>query len=372
MKTSDRIALVGVIIAAIAAVASFGQWLSPRQPVAVRTSDTPNTPDIANPSITKEISLPKTTSLVVTTQTSGENTPSINDAVQFLTDLSPQSMEGIVDQLDYHSPYSMILHIEQVMGDVIVGKLHWPDLGNSITTFSGRIASDFGDVVESSRWAYVDGYDSDATGVWLTFTENTIIQGSVILGGQYFARLEQGVLKGVWFRKNGSEPRGSYVLSEINIPTMAKTENIENSSLNLSIESFKAYPITWNGRYERLDKSQVFEMILHIEQRSSSGFRGKLHWPSIGNSITRIDGDLVTDFGGIVQESRWRYIEEFQTGGNSVWLKFTELENLQGGVQLGYQYLAHLNEDGQISGIAFESENSAEPVASFSATMQID
>jgi hypothetical protein len=45
----------------------------------------------------------------------------------------------------------------------------------------GKFVKDFGDVLERSKWGYVKGFGVDKGGVWLTFTERGLLQGSGIL-----------------------------------------------------------------------------------------------------------------------------------------------------------------------------------------------
>jgi hypothetical protein len=113
----------------------------------------------------------------------------------------------------YEPPdYEMILSIEAVTNRNFSGFLRWPTLRNSITSMHGEVVQDFGDFVEQSKWEFIDGFDTATGGIWLKFTETSIVQGSgITLNGWYYAHIDDAdVMRGVWFRPGASEPRGRF------------------------------------------------------------------------------------------------------------------------------------------------------------------
>lgn len=113
----------------------------------------------------------------------------------------------------------MILYVEQLTGDEFTGRAQYPTLANAITSIEGKIVRDFGDDGERSRWKYVKDFDTDTSGVWLTFTETKLIQlqGSSNIGlfGWYYARTKKDapMIGAYFYRKTDSAPLGDFVLS---------------------------------------------------------------------------------------------------------------------------------------------------------------
>ena len=136
--------------------------------------------------------------------------PQSKSSLQF-----PQTWQGTANQKSYGS-YPMIMYIESSSGVKFSGKLNWPKLRNSITSMDGKFVENFGDVLERSKWKYVNGFDVDKSGVWLTFTEQELLQGGgILLGAVYYAQLkEDGIIQGVWFNSDkASEPGGDFKIN---------------------------------------------------------------------------------------------------------------------------------------------------------------
>lgn len=109
-----------------------------------------------------------------------------------------------------------------------------------------------------------------------------------------------------------------------------------------------------------------YPMTMYIERRSRTTFSGKLHWTTLRNSITSIDGRFITNFGDVLEQSKWKYVRGFGVDKSGVWLNFTERELLQGnGIVLGVIYYAHLNDDGTMQGVWFNSDKDSEPGGNF-------
>lgn len=126
---------------------------------------------------------------------------------------SPQVWKGRATQ-NRSQNYSMDLYVEKVSGRNFFGKIHWPQLRNSITAIDGEIVSDFGDIVEQSRWKLVPGFDINKSPQCLTFTDTQLIQGSgIYLNGKYYACIQSGAMQGAYFlRPTESTPRKIFKL----------------------------------------------------------------------------------------------------------------------------------------------------------------
>lgn len=109
--------------------------------------------------------------------------------------------------------YSMNLYIEKFSEQSFVGKIHWPELQDSITKIDGEVVSDFGSPEEKSKWKLISGVDTSNSSECLTFTEKVLVQGSVVLNGKYYACIQNGAMKGIYFlRPTESLPRKEFTL----------------------------------------------------------------------------------------------------------------------------------------------------------------
>ncbi len=110
---------------------------------------------------------------------------------------------------------------------------------------------------------------------------------------------------------------------------------------------------SWEGQANQYDYGQ-YPMILKIAKIQNNLFSGFLHWPSLGDTITNVNGSIVSDFGDSVEQSKWQYVDGFNSGAKGTWLKFIETSFVQGNsVLLNVSYYALAHSDGTIHGVFF-------------------
>ena len=126
----------------------------------------------------------------------------------------PQQWKGDYDQFNYPKPYKMVLYIEESIGESISGKLNWPDLNNSITSFKGEIVTRPANFIEETKWKILDKELKNKKGIWIKFIEKNMVSGSgVQLNGQYYCHIsDRGILTGVGFSQNSTSAGGKFIL----------------------------------------------------------------------------------------------------------------------------------------------------------------
>lgn len=143
------------------------------------------------------------------------------------------------------------------------------------------------------------------------------------------------------------------------------TPSLITSTISESNQTFEELPITYKGSFDQYNY-KMYEMVFHIEQIRGNEFSGKLHWPSLRNSITQVEGEFVEDFGDILQQSKWSYIEDFDIDKNGIWMMFTETQILQGSnIETSNLYLARLRDDGTMEGVYFSNNQRSQPGGDF-------
>lgn len=98
---------------------------------------------------------------------------------------------------------------------------------------------------------------------------------------------------------------------------------------------------TWQGYWKNRKNTMVF----NIENTDENGsFNGFINWPTYRNTTTKIRGQVVNDFGDFLEQSKWRFVKDYETDKSGIWIKFTEYEFLQGnGVALDGWYYAKID-----------------------------
>lgn len=115
------------------------------------------------------------------------------------------------------SSHDMSIIVERVDAPYFYGKIHLPTLGNSIMEMEGRIltSAEVNDVVEQSKWSYVEGFDAKQSQIWLSFHYTSTIQTSVsiITSATYKGVLEGSAIRGAWYYSpTDSEPDGYFTV----------------------------------------------------------------------------------------------------------------------------------------------------------------
>lgn len=214
---------INTVIAACGVMVALGTWLVPQEPqrtVMPPVSPVPrpaldvNLNATETPATTAEATAPEAP--LVPTQTSVPPEPSVTPTAPALPLANGQVWRGPHSQYNYGT-YPMVLHIEAAIGSTFSGKIHWPELSNSITTIQGYVVEDVSNVVEQSKWTYVPGFNSNHKRPCVKFTDTAVIQGgdNFILNGWYYACIsEERTMRGVYFEDaKVSEPLSEFVLS---------------------------------------------------------------------------------------------------------------------------------------------------------------
>jgi len=128
----------------------------------------------------------------------------------------PQQWEGNYKNYPPNSetPQVMIFYLESSKNGFFKGKLNWPSANNLITTFEGEIVSRPANFIEESKWRFVDKILSNKGGIWLKFTETSVLEGSsnyAALYGQFYCYLSKdGSIIGCWFEKGKNSAYGEF------------------------------------------------------------------------------------------------------------------------------------------------------------------
>ena len=129
-----------------------------------------------------------------------------------------QTWEGVFNQhgLGYQlDRYPIVIQLEQVRGRLLEGYLRWPLLDDTIITIHGELVQDFGNFTEQSKWEHIEGFKPNEEGTWFKFQEINLIQGAnIVMSGWYYAHIDnEGIMRGVYFNANQTEPSGDFTAS---------------------------------------------------------------------------------------------------------------------------------------------------------------
>jgi hypothetical protein len=117
--------------------------------------------------------------------------------------------------------------------------------------------------------------------------------------------------------------------------------------------------------------ASAYSMELSIESIDGPTFTGLPLWRELGNSVTTVEGEIVTDFSDVTERSRWDLLEGFSEDAGTACAEFTEGPEIQGDrVDDGGTYYGCVGPEGTMAGVWFRRPGSGEPGGSF--TMAID
>lgn len=120
----------------------------------------------------------------------------------------------------------------------------------------------------------------------------------------------------------------------------------------------------WNGTAVQ-NRHQNYSMDLQIERLSGVSFSGQISWPDLRNSITEINGEIVSNFGDLAEKSKWKLVPNFDSNNSLQCLNFTDSRLVQGsGIVLNGKYYACI-EDGIMKGIYFLRPTESTPRKEF-------
>jgi hypothetical protein len=186
----------------------------PEEPTEVIQVAPPTDTEVPQPTaIPSETSTPTITYTPTLTPTpTVTHTPTIAPTnVAVGPDNLPLKFEGIFDE-DVYAPTTFILHIEERSGDRVSGKQHYPDRSNTFIGWEGNVVHDFGDVIEQSRWEYVEGFGTEG-GTWIKETRRWEIEGGFRMGGlNYYYISDTGRVTGVHIHESRSDPSATFEL----------------------------------------------------------------------------------------------------------------------------------------------------------------
>ncbi len=134
---------------------------------------------------------------------------------------------------------------------------------------------------------------------------------------------------------------------------LSKKENSSNISSLALVES------EWEGRYNQ-PNDVPYEMIMSINKVNGSTFFGNLNWPTLGNAITRIEGEILTEDLDFETKSKLRPLQKIIDFDGGLFFRFREtrirkMDNVAEG-----EYYCYLYKNGSlIKGIWYENGKSA-------------
>jgi hypothetical protein len=145
--------------------------------------------------------------------------------------------------------------------------------------------------------------------------------------------------------------------------TKKTQENPVFSNAALYIQLNPAAVQIWEGTYYQHNLDTNYLMTLEIEWIRRREFAGRLHWPTLNNSITTIHGQFVQKPD---RQKKWSFVTGFEPDAAGTWLKFQETNLLQGkNVVLGEWYYAYAQDVGQMDGVTFRSRWARKPSGEF-------
>jgi len=142
-----------------------------------------------------------------------------------------------------------------------------------------------------------------------------------------------------------------------------KQKNVEVNITTECQSKKKSYlsnlPQQWEGSYEQVKPSRSkYPMILYIESIRGGILTGKINWPTINNSVTSFQGELIDRPSGFMEEIKWRFTDEQLNRKDGIWFKFVEDEIISGrGIMLNTQYYCNISDNGILIGTGFIQDN---------------
>jgi hypothetical protein len=125
---------------------------------------------------------------------------------------------------------------------------------------------------------------------------------------------------------------------------------VQNNSLKITF----SVGSTWDGDEFQYDHASYnsghTDMILTIDSIKKGSWLGKVHWPHVGDTVTKAEGIIVAKVN--TKDIHWKYVASCSKGK---YLQFTEtkyIQNSGSGIILNAKYYAVVC-DGTLSGVWF-------------------
>jgi hypothetical protein len=185
------LAIIAVLVAIVIGVSTFA-WYRPSG-----SSSTSQIPQSSSSQGRPPTSIP-TSVPIPTTAPTPTPTPTFSLAESTWTGSETK-------YIDTSTHYPVIVRFDKVAGSTVPVTLTWPTFSNTIVACSGYLIEngDFGDATEQQKWSYVDGYKTNAQGIWIKFREDQVLSGDPAhygVGGWFYAFVRSAtVMKGVYF-----------------------------------------------------------------------------------------------------------------------------------------------------------------------------
>lgn len=150
--------------------------------------------------------------------------------------------------------------------------------------------------------------------------------------------------------------------NKTNTPIESKSSNVFENGL----------PQTWLGTLA-VEGPQIGDMIMLIEYANDGVIRGKINWPTFGNCITYMEGEIIERDGDFMEESKWRLLDKKVKKKDGFWFRFMHPRMLQDGdgycADLSASFYCHVSNQGEIRGIWFRGSN-AVPTGDFQLSLE--
>ena len=144
------------------------------------------------------------------------------------------------------------------------------------------------------------------------------------------------------------------------VPSSTSTPEPSATVVQYPFPFNKPLPIQWEGKGFDEDKDQLFV----IDKIWTGGrFSGNFHFPGeepgeeVGNLLIGIIVEHIPEY----ELAKWEKIEGFGIDIGGTWIRFRESAIERGHDDDNGQYLAHINEEGEMRGLFFWNHHTFEP-----------
>lgn len=139
-------------------------------------------------------------------------------------------------------------------------------------------------------------------------------------------------------------PTNSPTPTESPTPTIAPTDVVVGPD-NL--------PLKFEGEY-KVPNYYPFDMTLYIEEKSGDRVSGKFQWPDRNNRFQGWEGNIVHDFGDVIEQSKWEQVDGF--GSEGTYIKETRKWVISEGGGTDGNYYFYLSPTGRLTGVWFRHD----------------